>query len=573
MKNIVRNIRINIFLLVNIATILSGIFISMKTAAQAISEKTRVIICTDISNEPDDQQSLVRALLYSNEIDIEGIIASTGCWKQTSPDIKAIRNLIDAYALVYPNLMLHSPDYPTAEYLQSITKSGVNGYGMSAAAKNLNNEAIDLIISAVDKDDPRPLWILSWGGSNNLGGAVMKVKNMRSAADAEKFVSKIWGYEIAIQDDGQAYVMHNFPDAKMIASILQFKGMSKTIPAFGAWPESWGGNNDILNASWVSANIQTNHGALGEKYPNAAYLFEGDSPSFLYLIPNGLGVPDHPEYGSWGGRFNSSRSLNPKTGTGNNTVDPKLNAYKDYSMYTEAKDTWEYDNGKEMITYTNNLYAPVYRWREAYQYDIQARMDWCVNPYNQANHPPVAVFDGDLEQTVEPGATINLSAKGSSDPDGDTLTYNWVYYNEAGSYTQNIAISNPSSSNASFIVPQTSSDVTIHIILSITDNGSPTLTRYKRIVYRVQKQNTSALPRLDKTPSFLFPNPAKAGEIIKINSPEISIVRIYDLQGRMLYTNKITNGAIELPNSIHQGVYIFSIEYFSNTFTTKLIVN
>lgn len=555
-----------IFILVNLCN-------SIEVYAQSVSNKTRVIICTDISNEPDDQQSLVRALLYSNEFDIEGILATTSCHKQSSPDIQAILSVIDAYDKVHPNLLLHSADYPSAAYLRSISKSGVDGYGMSGAMMNLNNEGIDLIISAIDKDDPRPVWIISWGGSNNLGGAVMKVKNTRTEAEVEKFISKIRGYEIAIQDDGQAYIMNNFPDAKLIASVLQFKGMSKTVPSFNAWPESWGGNDDILSASWVSIHIQTNHGALGQEYPNAVYLFEGDSPSLLYLIPNGLGSPEHPEYGSWGGRFNPSRSIKPRTGTSHNTVDQKLNTYKDYSMYTEAKDTWAYDNGTNITTYTNNEYAPVFRWREAYQYDMQARMDWCVNPYNEANHPPVAVFDCELEQTVEPGTAVNLSAAGSSDPDGNTLTYNWAYYKEAGTCTENLNITNTTSSNASFIVPQTSSDVTIHIILSVTDNGSPALTRYKRIIYRVQKQNPTGLHQFDTTQSFLFSNPIKIGEILKIKSEENSTVKIYDIQGILLYTNRLTNGMIELPNSIHQGIYLISIESFSNTLTTKLIVN
>lgn len=306
----------------------------------AADPKPRVIICTDISNEPDDQQSLVRALLYSNEIDIEGIIATTSCWKQDSPDVGAIQGVIDAYAQVYNNLKLHSADYPTSDYLKSVTKSGVDGYAMSAASNQLDNEGINHIISVVDKTDSRPVWILSWGGANTIGGAVMKVKNTRSAADANAFIAKIRVYDNAIQDDGSAYIMHNFPNAKIMCTQVMWKGMSKTTPGFNAWSESWGGNNDVLNASWVSTNIQNNHGALGQHYPDAVYLYEGDSPSFLYMIPNGLGSPENPSFGSWGGRFGTTRELNVRSGTGNTTVDPLQDAYKDYYSYTDAKDTW-----------------------------------------------------------------------------------------------------------------------------------------------------------------------------------------------------------------------------------------
>ncbi len=446
---------------------------------RAQTEKIRLIVMTDISNEPDDQQSLTRLLLYANEFDIEGIIATTSCWKQSNPDIASINGVIDAYAKVYSNLLLHDVNYPTAAYLKSISKSGVNGYGMSAAASNLNNEGINHIISVIDKNDPRPVWVISWGGSNTLGGAVMKVKNTRSEAEAKAFVEKIRGYEIAIQDDGQAYISHNFPDAFLIASKLQFKGMSKTTPTFNAWPESWGGNNDVLNASWVAANIQNNHGALGQKYPNAVYLFEGDTPSLLYLIPNGLGSPENPNYGSWGGRFGSTKTLNVLTGTGNSSVDPKLNKYKNYAFFTDSGDTWQY-NG---INYENNIYAPVFRWREAYQYDMAARIDWCIKPYTDANHPPVVLFEGSLMQDVAINTTIHLSAKGSTDPDGNTLSYHWIYYKEAGNCSDNIVIANADSLNASFTVPSVSQPTTFQVILSVTDNGSPALTRYKRIIF------------------------------------------------------------------------------------------
>lgn len=103
------------------------------TSAFDTAYRNRVIVCTDISNEPDDQQSLVRFLTYANEFDIEGIIATTSCWKKNDPDTATILEVIDAYETVLPNLLLHSPGYPSAEYLRSITRFGVDGYAMKAA--------------------------------------------------------------------------------------------------------------------------------------------------------------------------------------------------------------------------------------------------------------------------------------------------------------------------------------------------------------------------------------------------------------------------------------------------------
>ncbi|NJM16449.1 MAG: DUF1593 domain-containing protein [Bacteroidales bacterium] len=340
--------------------------------------------------------------------------------------------------------------------------------------------------------------VLGWGGTNTLGAAVMKVKNTRTTAQAQAFVAKIRGYEIALQDDGFAYISHNYPSAKLISSKSAWKGISKTVPAFNAWSESWGGNNYVLNQGWADANIKNNHGALGSKYLNAAYLFEGDSPSFLYLIPNGMSSPENLGFGGWGGRFNTTKTTNVTSGTNNGSlIDNALNGQRDYAMYTEAKDSWTYtpapywSNGSTIAnpdaaaTYTNNEYAAIFRWREAFQYDFAARMDWCTQSYSNANHPPVANVDGSLYLTVAGGSTVNLSANGSSDPDGNSLSYNWMYYREAGAYNGNITITNANSMNASLVVPTVTANTDIHIILSVKDNGSPNLTRYQRVIITI----------------------------------------------------------------------------------------
>lgn len=52
-----------------------GLFWSPKLS---FAQKPRVVVMTDISyDEPDDKQSLVRFLLYANEFEVEGLIATT----------------------------------------------------------------------------------------------------------------------------------------------------------------------------------------------------------------------------------------------------------------------------------------------------------------------------------------------------------------------------------------------------------------------------------------------------------------------------------------------------------------
>ena len=53
-----------------------------------------------------------------------------------------------------------------------------------------------MIIKAVDKDDPRPIWLTAWGGMNTIAQAIWKVKNTRSEKDFERFSSKIRIYDV-----------------------------------------------------------------------------------------------------------------------------------------------------------------------------------------------------------------------------------------------------------------------------------------------------------------------------------------------------------------------------------------
>ena len=118
--------------------------------------------------------------------------------------------------------------------------------------------------------------------------------------------------------------------------------------------------------------------------------------SFLYLLPHGLADPDMPGWGSWGGRY------------GHNPEHPGKNYY-----WANQEDNW---NG---TLNRNNVLA---RWAEAFQNDFRARMDWCVKPYKEANHHPVAIVNGDkgtgiIQINAKPGKVIVLNAGKSYDPD------------------------------------------------------------------------------------------------------------------------------------------------------------
>jgi chitodextrinase/uncharacterized protein YdeI (BOF family) len=438
---------------------LAALLLAAITVALGQSEKPRLVVLTDISTlvagsyEPDDTQSMVRLLAYANEFDIEGLIATEHSGRIRPEYITA---LINEYAKVRPNLLLHNPNFPTKESLQACVKAG-GAYGGSIGS-NYNTEGSNWIITVVDRPDPRPVWITVWGGPRELAQAIWKVSQNRSAADLAAFKSKIRVHAIADQDSTASWIRTNHPDVFYITDKLCFRGMYRD------------GDTSLCTPTWVDTHVRLNHGALGAAYPNynggdpwgsVTGIKEGDTPSFLYLLPNGLSDPMKPRWGSWGGRY---------AGSG--------------TQYADAQDTFGGVTSER---------ATVFRWRPAYQADFRARMDWCVQPYSGANHPPVANFVGALEQTVGSGTVVNLSAAGSTDPDGNSLSYNWYHYVEPSGYKDALNIQNANSQQASFVAPTVTTNRTIHIILTVKDNGTPALSSYKRIVFTV-------VPYIDTSP-------------------------------------------------------------------------
>jgi len=125
-------------------------------------------VLTDIANEPDDQMSMVRFLVYSNQFDVEGLVACTSTWMRDRVRPDVILSVIDAYAHVRDMLARHEDGFPDADTLRAVVTSGQPGYGMAAVGPDRMSPGAALILKAADRPDPRPLWIPVWGGANTL---------------------------------------------------------------------------------------------------------------------------------------------------------------------------------------------------------------------------------------------------------------------------------------------------------------------------------------------------------------------------------------------------------------------
>lgn len=463
-------------------------------SAQAASEKPRVIVTSD--GEIDDECSLVRFLLYVNEWDVEGIISSSSQyhWQghRWAGDDWA-QPYLKAYAEVHPNLIKHDPAYPAPEFLEERTLLGnVKDEGEMEEVTPGSQRIVEVLL---DDSDPRPVWLQAWGGCNTIARALKTIENEHPEKMAE--VAKkvrlflIWEQDSTYQD----YIRPSWGKYNI-----------QTIISDQFWAVAYQWNKILpddkrayFKADWMKPNILEGHGALCSLYkahvPGSHglsgdtdfdpgdYRSEGDSPAFLHTIPTGLRNMESPDSGGWGGRYVKVREntwLDPVTEPGYH--------YPEGRWYTRSAWGRMYmrDEYPARQDFMREYFKPLTRWTDAMQNDFAARADWCVKSYEEANHAPIATLAHPRDLTAAPGATVKLSAEGSSDPDGDALSYRWWQYHEADSAEAELTISDADAPEASIVVPDEPGRQ-VHIILEVTDNATPPLVGYQRVIVDIEQ--------------------------------------------------------------------------------------
>jgi hypothetical protein len=363
-------------------------------------ERLRLMVETDLGGDPDDEQSMVRFLLYASEWDVEGIIANRPRAREGEnrnrerTGLGIARQFIDAYALCHSNLVQHDPRFPTPASLRARTVAGYDDV----------NDGVELLIRAVDSQDERPLWFLNWGTDHGSGRSCLKraldqVRQQRGPEGCARFKSRL---RLSSAD---AFGEHTFTVA----------------PPFSFWVDTF--RPEINRRRWyhqfsaitaraggfdLLRDVLQNHGPLGALYPTNTthWQKEGDTATFLYLIPTGMNDPTQPGWGSWAGRYGSMTN--------------GANYY-----WANVVDEW---NG---TTNRNNTLA---RWAADLQNDFRARLDWCVGGFRHANHAPVVRLRHAFHLSARSGQTLELDASGSTDPDGHALQTEWIVYPEPTGY-------------------------------------------------------------------------------------------------------------------------------------------
>ncbi|MFM2287163.1 MAG: hypothetical protein RL684_306 [Pseudomonadota bacterium] len=464
--------------------------------AAAASGNARLFVLTDIGNEPDDQMSLVRLLLYSNEIDIEGIAATTSVWQRnkTSPELAV--EIIDAYSQVVPRLREHAPGWPEGKQLQERVYRGNAGYGLAAVNRTQPSDAALALVAALQRPDPRPLWVSLWGGANTLAEALAYARDQLAPGEMDGLIGKLRVYSISDQDDAGPWIRAQFPSLFYIVSPSTQDGADYARATWTGisgdvyYRNGTGADFGTVTNEWLERNIRAK-GPLGKRYLRYKFIMEGDTPGFLGLIPNGLQPGDHPNWGGWGGRYVLRQPVGETR-----------------PIWTQGGDAFSRVTSSDTVNGVTSDQATIWRWRTAFQNDFAARMDWTIKPFKGANHPPLVAIDGrvgaqpiDIELAVGEKATLDASR--STDPDGQRLTYRWFQYDEAGyegaqSGTPPLGLTNARSAKVTLSAADTCRPGWLgqaacpvqgvaHLILAVTDDGAPQLTSYRRVVVHVHR--------------------------------------------------------------------------------------
>ncbi len=519
--------------------------------------KPRVVITAD--PELDDNNTIIRAILYSSDVKFQGLVYAgsqfhwTGDGKGTtqyipgreytriglcpctswrfSPDEHFIDNIVDAYAKVYRNLKVHDPDYPSPAELKSKIKWGNVDFDGDFSQ---DTDGSNLIRSLLLDEQPGPLYVTAQGGQSTIARALKSIydqyaKTPQWETVREKVSRKLIIIPSGDQDGtGAAYIHPNWPNVREYdfsginyGYVAQAQLAPEVKPYFtpdwmhdnvttrgslGALYRVWGDGKQMvkgdrtdyfgLSGYTVEQLKQMGYMVWMPPQPKGAFLGEGDTPTFINLINNGLRAYENPQAGGWGGRMQPgelgsslfgppppimpanthgiARGLAPAGSDANKASVPTKQQSIDVS-------TFHFPQVSPRAAAINA------RFLTAAQNDFAARMQWSVTPkFSEANHPPVVKINGPLAISASPGSTVRLEGE-VSDPDHNDVHVTWWQYKDVGTYEGDISFSDSGALVSTFRVPDDAkAGQTINVILEGTDNGTPALTRYQRVVLTIQ---------------------------------------------------------------------------------------
>ena len=537
-------------------------FLLLAAVATAQQPRPRIVITAD--PELDDNNTLIRAILYSSDFQIEGLVyaSSTFHWKgngkgttqyipgreytrlglcpctswRWSPNGHFIDDIVDAYAKVYANLKVHNPNYQSPSELKSKIKWGNVAF---EGDYSKDTDGSNLIKSLLLDDQPGPLYVIAQGGQSTIARALKSIHDQYANTPQwetirDKVSLKLIVIPSGDQDGTYArYIQPNWPEVtERQLSTMDFgyfvrHGLAPEDQVYvstawtrehisargplGALYRVWGDGKqmvkgdrtDYFGLSGYTADQLKKMGYMVWMPPQekGSFLGEGDTPTFLNLLDNGLRAYENRHWSGWGGISRSSSV--PALGLGSAPLTPVSPDDPGFAIGLAAPGSTSNENSKTApvpagppASAPGNAGVPRIsasnaaanaRFFAAAQNDFAARLEWSVTPkFSDANHEPKVRIKGRQEISVQSGATVRLEGE-VSDPDRNSVKVIWWQDSAAGSYAGDIRFADQAALGTSFRVPDNAQPgQTIHVILEAIDNGTPPLTRYGRLIVRVE---------------------------------------------------------------------------------------
>lgn len=490
--------------------------------------KPRVVVTAD--PELDDSNSLVRYLLHATDFQTEGLVyaSSQFHWKgdgkgtkwfvpnreyrrfglnlcpceswRWAPDERFIDDAVDIYEKVYPNLKVHDPTYPTPAELRSKIRWGNVKFDGEMAE---DTPGSDLIKALLLDDRPGPLYLLAWGGQSTIARALKSIEDQYKgtpqwAAIKEKVSRKAILSTSGDQDDtGANYIRPTWPDIRTHRAGLggvslgygAFVGASEenaryygvdwmrenvsSQGPFGAFERVWGDGKqmvkgDIMDYFGLAGLTADELKAQGYAVwmaprPKGEFLGEGDTFTYLNLVANGLTGWGDATPGGWAGHGLENGAPRVARPGGMGAVPAG------FGTRSGARPP-----------------SPDPNFVPAAQNELAARIKWSVTPtFAGANHPPRVTLRTSERISARAGETVRLEGA-ASDPDGNVVRARWWQWKDVDTYPGQVSIASPSALATNVQIPADAAPgQTIHLVLEATDDGAPSLTRYRRVVITV----------------------------------------------------------------------------------------
>lgn len=482
--------------------------------------RPRTIVCTD--PELDDLNSMIRQLLYSNDMEIAGLIyaSSRYHWKgdgrgteffladreystprtswRWAPGERFIHDAVDAYAEAHPNLLVHDPAYPEPDRLRAVIREGNVTFEGDTASESPGSQLIAETLLD-NRDDPVHLQV--WAGTSTIARALMSIEQrfqdepdwpaIRDRVSAKAIITKFDSQDATYDD----YIRPVWPGIRVTdvatwtwgysarhvmppedAHLLSEGWMKQNVTGVGPLGRlyrSWGDGRRMVDDDPTDFFHLTGHTAeeltaqgyhvWTEVQKQGEWISEGDTTNMLNLIANGLRGYEDPSYGGWAGRAE-------RTGQ----------APHEWAIRA-ATDAGAGDSVAAEYTTT--------RWFADAQNDFAARLRWSATAhYSDANHHPVLHIVEGVDVTAPPGGSVTLHAE-ATDPDGDAAAVTWWQYPEAGTFDRLIELDVNEPCRAVVFIPEDAvPGQTIHIIAEAQDDSSRPLKSYQRVIITIEER-------------------------------------------------------------------------------------